>query len=90
MTSQGSPWYTPRVAIGHGPATARVIVVPMERALALAMAAHRSSTAVPMAQLSRYAMKAALRRVMVSPTACYGNQWQPTPRTLPGPDPIRI
>ena len=37
IASHGLRRHVPRVAIGHAAATARVIVVPMTRAVALAM-----------------------------------------------------
>ena len=63
IASHGLPRHASRVAVGHGAATARVIVVPMTRAVALAMADHGSTMA----------------RAMVTPTVCsaHGMPWQP-------------
>ena len=53
VASHGLPRHVPRVAIGHGAATTRVIVVPMTRDVArdvaLAMADHCNTMARAMA-----------------------------------------
>ena len=64
IASPGLPRHVPRVAIGHGAATARVIVVPMARAVALSMADHGSTMARAMATPTVY-----------SATACHGMPW---------------
>ena len=63
IASHVLPRRVPRVAIGHGAATARVIVVPMTRAVALAIADHGSTMARAMATPKVY-----------SAMACHGSQ----------------
>ena len=77
----GLPWvaiashrlqrHVPRVAIGHGAATARVIVVPMTRAVALAVTDHDSTMARTMATLMVCSAMAANSK----PKNCRGLQW---------------
>ena len=52
IASHGLARHAPRVAVSHGAATARVIVVPMARAVALAVADHANTMARAMATLT--------------------------------------
>ena len=71
IASYGLQRHVPRVAIGHGAATARVIVVTMRRTVALAM-----TRAVALAMADHGSTMA---RAMVTPTVCsaHGMPWQP-------------
>ena len=65
IASHGLPRHVPRVAIGHGAATARVMGTTMTLAVALATADHGSIMARAMAT-----------PMVCSAMACHGSQWK--------------